>query len=269
MKRSYLAFVLALILLAGCSEPRIDASTDESLRVSAEKVRDSLPEEKRVEFMSALSVLALKGLDFEGLMSGRANSSVEKFETDYINLIDGKTADEVIAAANRITEERKAEERAQAIREINELEEKRERAKQATSESKKIKVLRSRFYIEEGRIRDEPVIELNVKNDLGVAVSRIFFEGTLASPTRSVPWCKGGFNYSIPGGLEPGEEASWSLTPNRMSDWWDANPPADAVLTVVVIRADGADGKPVFDVDEFGDRDKERLRLLKERHMAN
>ena len=41
-------FILG-ILLSGCSEPTIDATTDESMKISVAKVRQSLPESKKAE----------------------------------------------------------------------------------------------------------------------------------------------------------------------------------------------------------------------------
>ena len=91
---------------------------------------------------------------------------------------------------------------------------------------------------------NQPIIELTVENRTGQAISRAYFEGTLASPNRSVPWHKDTFNYSISGGLEPGEKAAWSLAPNMFSGWGKIEAPADAVFTVTVERLDGADGEP-------------------------
>jgi hypothetical protein len=70
------------------------------------------------------------------------------------------------------------------------------------------------------------------------------------------------FNYQIQGGLEPGESAEWSLAPSMFSDWGKVDAPEDAVLTVVVSRIDGADGKPLFDSTAFSDEDAERLERM-------
>lgn len=80
-----------------------------------------------------------------------------------------------------------------------------------------------------------------------------------------MPWLKDTFNYSIPGGLEPGEEAKWSLAPNMFSDWGRVEMRADMVLTVRVLRLDGADEEVLFDgqVDEY---DEERLKALIEEY---
>ena len=112
----------------------------------------------------------------------------------------------------------------------------------------------------------QPIIELTVKNGTSEAVSRAYFEGTLASPKRSVPWHKDTFNYGISGGLEPGEEASWSLAPNMFSDWGKIDAPKDAVFTVTVEQLDGPDGEPIYSTRAFSEHDQERLDELKKEY---
>ena len=112
----------------------------------------------------------------------------------------------------------------------------------------------------------QPIIELTVKNGTEQAVSRAYFEGTIASPDRSVPWHKDTFNYSISGGLEPGEEATWNLAPNMFSDWGKVDAPAEAIFTVTVEQLDGADGEPIYSTRELSERDLERLNELKKKY---
>jgi len=92
----------------------------------------------------------------------------------------------------------------------------------------------------------EVILDLKVKNGTSSPVSRAYFHGVLQSPGRSVPWVEDDFNYQIPGGLEPGEEARWKLNPNMFSDWGTVEAPPEAVLTVTVIRLDGADGEELL-----------------------
>ncbi|WP_207678890.1 DUF6694 family lipoprotein [Desulfonema magnum] len=50
MKDAIFFIGLTALLLIGCSEAKIDTSTDESMKASIEKVRKSLPEDKRGTF---------------------------------------------------------------------------------------------------------------------------------------------------------------------------------------------------------------------------
>jgi hypothetical protein len=194
-------------------------------------------------------------------------AGVGNLEGKVRQLLNGKTGEQVIAEAQRMQTERKERERQQALEEIRELETKRTQSESALEQLKKFQVVRSRFYMHDQEfLGKQPIIELTVKNGIGQAVSRAYFEGTLASPNRSVPWHKDTFNYSISGGLEPGEEATWSLAPNMFSNWGKVDAPADAVFTVTVEQLDGPDGKSIYSTKEFSDYDLKRLNELKKEY---
>jgi hypothetical protein len=116
------------------------------------------------------------------------------------------------------------------------------------------------------------IIELTVKNGAGHPVSRACFRGTLQTPGRTIPWTKGKFEYKIPGGLEPGEQAEWKIVLSYLSllssdantsvNWFETEEQPDAVLHVEAIRLDGADGEP-FLQGGFDDRDQKKLDSLK------
>lgn len=262
----YVLFALVLGIIAGCSKPTIDASTDESMKASSQKVRESLPEARRAEFDEAIQLLAFSQIDMKDLFSEGAVGA-GGIEGKMRSAFDGKTADQVIAEAARIKAERQAREREQALDEIKELEAKRQAATLAREELKKFEVLRSRFYKRERQyMGEQPIIELSIKNGTSSPVSRAYFEGTIASPGRSVPWLQDTFNYSISGGLEPGENAEWSLAPNQFSDWGKVDAPADAIFTVTVEKLDGPDGETLYSTRDFGERESKRLAELKSKY---
>lgn len=93
-------------------------------------------------------------------------------------------------------------------------------------------------------------------------LSRAYFAGSIASPGRSVPWLTGKFDYHIPGGLDPGEEATWNVFPDPLSSWGFVEAPPDAGLTVTVVRLDGSEGKALFSTQEFTAEDVARLESL-------
>lgn len=264
MAKSKFAGFLALgLLLAGCGSPKIDSSSDESFRESVQEVRDSLSDEERREFDDALRVLTMSRVNLAAIASGA--TTADALASDFRTSLSGKTAAELIAEAERVRREREAAEREQAIAEIGELIEKRRSSESARAELARFEVVRSRFFKQAGYIGEEPVIELTVRNGTDVAVSRAYFEGTLASPGRSVPWLKEDFNYGIAGGVEPGETVTWRLAPNRYSEWGRVDAPGDAIFTVVVVKLDGPDGETALSSREFTEADQRRLEQLQER----
>jgi hypothetical protein len=259
---------LGLAFTAGCGKPTIDTSSDEAIRASSQKVRESLPDSKRAEFDKALQILAFSQIDMRDLFAEGAVGA-GALDGKIRGSLDGKTAEEVMAEAAIISAERQARERDQALEEIKELEAKRHAAEHAQRELRKFEVLRSRFYMKEQEFMGEqPIIELSVRNGTGSPVSRAYFEGIIASPDRSVPWHQDTFNHSIPGGIEPGEDATWSLAPNMFSGWGNVDAPADAVFTVTVEGLDGPGGETLYSVRDFGEREMERLAELRSRYGA-
>lgn len=253
-------------LLSGCSEPTVDASTDGTMKSSIAKVRGSLPESKRQEFDEAVQLMAFSQINLKSLFADGADGT-GNLKSKMTAAVHGKTGNQIISEANQIKLERKKKQIEQALQEIKELEEKKLNAVQTREKLKKFEVIRSRFYKKEKKYsREQPIIELSVKNSTQHSISRAYFNGTIASPNRAVPWHVGSFNYSISGGLEPGEKADWNLAPNMFSDWGKVDAPKDAIFTVTVERLDGADGKTIFSTKEFGEKEEQRLTKLKEKY---
>ncbi len=268
MKSRYLMAAIVTVFLAGCGEPKLDGSSEEALKASVENLSAKLDPTKRAEFEEAMQVVAFSQMNLGAILKGE--QSPDSVAHKMFGELDGRTADEVIAKASVIKAERAAREKAQALEEIAELEAKQAAAEAARSELAKFTVERSRFYLRDREYSShkEPIIELSVTNKTLSPISRAYFKGTIASPNRSIPWFTDDFNYSISGGLEPGESADWALAPNMFSEWGKVNAPADAVFTVQVVRVDGPDGKALYDASGLSERQVQRLAKLKEQYQV-
>lgn len=265
MQRLVTMLIATSVLLFGCagSAPKIDASSDETLRTSIAEVRASLPENQRTEFDDAIQVVMLSEIDLMKLFAAGSSGSAI-LEAKAKEAVHGKTGAEIIASAKSLKAESEKKLQEQALQEIAELEARRVAKAAADEELKRFEVLRSRFYVKKDLFIDRKIMELTVRNGTAHPVSRVYFHGTVSSPGRSVPWIQDQFNYSIPGGLEPGEEASWQLEPFLFGS--NVALPADAVFTATAYRLDGADGKPLFDLQVFSKSDEERLAELKAKY---
>lgn len=265
MKRFAASGLLALGLATfiGCAgEPRIDTSSDETMKESISAAKESLSPDERKEFEKVLKMLAFSNVDNLFQLAADPDSLTRNMKDQ----LHGKTAREVMAEAKKVEAERAAKQREQIVSEIAELEEKKEKAELAQEQLKAFAIERSRFYYDDLGFSTEPTIEITVKNGTKHAVASADFHGVLATPGRAVPWVEGDFSYSISGGLEPGESATWKLHPNLFDfGGWSSAPRDrnDMVLTVTTTRIDGPDGKPILEAD-FSDDDQERLDELKE-----
>lgn len=267
MKRTLLVVAVAMVL-TGCGEPKIDGKSESSLQASIAKVAESLPESRRKEFSDSVMVLTMSGVNFGDLLSGKR--SIDALKGDVLVALNGKTASQVIEEASKVRTEREVREKQQALDEVGELLGKKAAANKDKAELAKFVVSKSRFSIREEKYSSQgrPIIEITVANGTSHSISRAYFRGTIASPGRSVPWFSGDFNYDISGGLEPGEKADWTLAPNSFSGWGKVSAPADAVLTVEVVRVDGSDNKALFDSRGFSAKDVSRLEALQKKYSA-
>lgn len=248
MKIAIICFPLSLCLI-GCGNKKIDASVEEETPKSINEVRQSLPEPDRAKFDEALQIVASNH-------DGPVNA--EKIKA----AVHGKTADEILKESQRIRNAKIKENRAVASKEIIEIEKRIHDALEARTELAKFTVEKARFHKEKTQFETFSVIELTVTNGTSKPVSRISFMGSSSSLGRAVPWVKDDFNYSISGGIEPGEKKELRLRPS-FGAWDTANPPIDAILTVSVTRLDGADGLPFLVATDALDADTKRLEALK------
>ncbi|WP_267268509.1 DUF6694 family lipoprotein [Pseudomonas protegens] len=261
--------IVAVALLAGCGEKKIDGATEESFKKSIGAVSESLPAEKRDQFKQDVILLSMKGIDLAGVMSGK--QTPQSVLDTARQEMDGKTAAQIMDQASTVRLEREKREKEQALAEIQELTSKKNSAESAKIQLQAFTVSKSRFYLESQKYisQKKPFIELSVKNGTAQAISRVYFKGTIASPDRSIPWFSDVFNYEIPGGLEPGEKADWVLGPNPFSDWGKVDAPADAIFTVEVYRLDGADKKALYSSEGLSEESQKRLEALQKKYSIN
>jgi uncharacterized protein DUF6694 len=256
-----LVLIAALLMIGACSKPRIDTSSDEKMGASIAKVRSSLPPEKLTQFDEAWVAVAMQGFTVPGIMSTATAANMTAAVKERLN---GKTGDEVIAEAAKIKAKAEAKAKEEAKAEIAKLEKAKTEVDAAKAQMVKFEIIDAKFRQTKDFIgMMQPEITMTVKNGTPYPVSRAYFVGILTSPGRSVPWLRKEFNYSISGGIEPGEQATWNLTPNQFSEWGSVKPDKDAGLKVEVVGLDGPDSKRLFTDAKFDDEDAARLVSLK------
>jgi hypothetical protein len=145
-------------------------------------------------------------------------------------LVNGRTAKEILEIAQG--ERQRAVGLAQAIyREQLEkvksaLDRVQVEAKDFARSEAKAKELLGQIQISAARLRlqksvpqDEPVMAFKIANNSTVAVKRIFVDGTLLTPGRSVPLLHGAFDYELRGALEAGGNRTLSVTSGLFRQW--------------------------------------------------
>ncbi|MBA3981591.1 MAG: hypothetical protein C0462_13425 [Alcanivorax sp.] len=107
MKKLF-ACLLCVALLVGCSDPRLDASSEEAFEQSLEQVVEKMSEEEREAFAEALLIVMLHNITRDDMMAAQMDTPPEEMPSPFAGL-DGMTVDEVHAQARQIRESARGE----------------------------------------------------------------------------------------------------------------------------------------------------------------
>lgn len=260
------ALSLSLLMIAGCSDPKIDTSSMPASVVSVENVRESLPVYKRNDFDKALIIIATATFGGIDILNPQRMNAAEIAELANAQM-HGLTGDEVIQRADEILRERRSREREQAIRTFSRLQEKQAKAASDKEQLARFSIDEARFYISESPYgAPEPVIDLKMTNGTAQALSQLSLRGVVMSPGRETPWVDETFYYIIAGGIEAGETQSLSLAPNRFGPWGNVQIPDSATLTISVEGARGQDDQTLWDSSDLTASEAERLARLRDQY---
>jgi len=264
MRRRLLILALVPTLVA-CGQPRIDGSSLEACDASIPAVARAA--EDSVAFAMAFVGLAMRTAfsDFEAAMSSAFSFDDEAVSVRFqapdsvsvqltlCEMLHGLSASEIVAGADSLgLALARSVEVASAQAKIQPLRDARDAYRAAQDSLLRFEVVSARLEQSRGFIGLETVINLRVRNGTAHPVSRAYLRGRAITPGRSVPWLEEDFNYSIPGGLEPGEDASWRLQPNAFQGSWNSVVvPPDAVFQVEVTGLDGPGGEGLWGRPRF------------------
>lgn len=263
MNRTLLFAMVSALLLAGCSEPRIDTTTKETAERSIQNVRESLPPEKRDEFQTIVGEAAVAGF-MQSALTGVQPSPEALFAPFH-----GMTGEEAIAHAKKVKadqEAKMAEARAASRREeLAELEGQVSKREAQLEAAKLIRVTSFRVNEIERRYgASNYEIAADIHNGTREPLQSVSVRVRLQDPGRSVPWYEGEYTLRPAGGIEPGETVPYQgvfleaiLLHGRIREHGSAQ------IFVNVIDAQKADGARLVTTPELSDFDKQRLAELR------
>jgi hypothetical protein len=260
----------ACVLLLACSgPPRVDNSSATACQESFQRLGESAPDTVAFAqaFMGIASAVAMHSIgEMFGSLSfafddGPSVSPPASDSTDMTlvlcDVLAGLTAVDIVAhqdSLSRSVSVTMEERSARAY--LRELRAARDRAGAVKDSLAEFRVLSAALDQKAGFMGLEATIRLRVRNETAHPVSRAYFAATAQTPGRSVPWLEETFNHSISGGLEPGEERNFRLTPNMFQGKWSSvRVPAGAAFTVEVTRLDGPNGNPLWGGARFSPAD--------------
>ena len=89
---------LAISLLAACGDPKLDTSTDETMKSSIQSITAELSPEDQERFKKAITGIYMLG----ALASMGEDKSTEEIQASINSKLDGKTAAEIFEVADEI-----------------------------------------------------------------------------------------------------------------------------------------------------------------------
>lgn len=266
----FITVLFLAISITGCSEPRIDASSDKALNQSISEVRDSLPPEKQATFDKAIGNAGI-GAALAGLFSKSPDSLSRGYQH-----FNGMTGGEIVAFENAQEEKRKAEEaaaqardEAEKIAELERLEAAQKVRDDALAKLTDIHITNPIVRNRKSGFMRRVEFEATIQNGLDIPVARVMFNYAATTPGRAVPWNTGEGTFIIDGGLEAGETRE--LTTGIAGDFSIGGfilldkalrEHPESVLTVTVVDADSADKKSILP-QELSSWDSARLIQLR------
>lgn len=226
-------------MLAACGE-RVNTSSPQALEASINAMMSEMTPEEQVRFSQSLQAIAFDTADVgdDSLFGGATPNGLVLFGA--ADKLRGKTPEQIVELGYETRIAKLDEELSAGLRAIQAAQSERERY---SSIFDAIRIEGPRFYVNRQYIA-EPVIEFRIVNESDMVLRRGYFQGTLTSEGRTIPWVDEPFNHEFSGGLEPGESRLLKLSPNMFSEWGQGGHMnrRDLQMRIVLVNVEGSDG---------------------------
>lgn len=248
--------ILALSIASCTKQPQLDASTPKALKASAEIVRTSLPEAKRSQFDSALTMIVVATLDPMQTLNLASQGTLPTEAGTVARLkpaIHGLNATDIIELGKQSTE--KVEERLASWKTQYELLQQQSNAAQTVAAraaklrpiSANLRTINTATPI----FGDNQVqVDVTLQNDLQEPVTDVQFDLALMPPSVANPWVVQPFTHKFDAPIAPGATATVSVGPIAVNvpDVYKGPVQLDADIRVNTV---GLQGKPAIKVPKW------------------
>ena len=239
MMRSFnRSIIVAVLACAGCSGGTFDTDSASSFGKSVGEAQNRLPQNERSAFAEGLTVLHSR--------------STHRSQEDAREDVSRNSVEEIVSVGVRSLLEKHHDE-------LQSLQWQLTRLQEQDAKASAFKVSKALLEFGSGTFgRADRMVSLRVHNGLQASVSRVFVKVKAESSGRAVPWIRDVFNFSIAGGIEPGEKYEGSFRMNMFSGW--SSVPSDRddiVLSVEAYKVLDHEGETIFDIppgEEYQER---------------
>lgn len=122
------------------------------------------------------------------------------------------------------------------------------KAESDAAELAKVVVVDAKWFKRASSRSSAKRVDITVRNDLPVRITRVDFAGTLTTPDREQPWVDEELSYTVRGKMDPGDQETFTFV-SRLPVKWRINAPDDAQINVKVIRMAGPGGEVMYNLD--------------------
>jgi len=123
------------------------------------------------------------------------------------------------------------------------------KAEADAAEIAKVPILDAKWMKRASKRSSATRVDITIRNDLPVRITRLDFHGTLTSPDRTEPWIDDELSHTVRGKMDPGYEDTFTIV-SRLPPKWRVNAPEDSVLELKIIRlAGGPTGEVLYNLD--------------------
>jgi hypothetical protein len=251
----FVAVALLTLLLAACSEPRIDATSEATLDASIAKVRETLAVDERNQFDT---LVAQTRADDAADESPTTSATPSRAFASINNMTGAQAIDALRKLAEqraelRATAEdaRRAEQAARETKELAALSAKSKTNAASLERLRSIEVTDLRPEIRRAGMRRSYGITANIRNTLDAPLASIGFDYSVRHPVSGAMLGTGSGEFVIKDALKPGEsrtlEASSAEGGEAFAEAVKAmDEHRKAVLAVTITGATRADGTSVL-----------------------
>lgn len=256
---------LAVMMLAGCNEPEIDTTTEETMKSSIQEVRNSLDDADKPRFDKAIEVVALSNISIPELLQAKEKEDDQFIQNKFKETLNGKSGEEVIKLATEIENKKQAEQRVAAQSELKALEEKQAHRELATEKLRTFEFKSSRIEYGKEVNGDAPAtLIITMINPEKTSISGVHYAIERYIDGKAYPETVKTFYYEFPEAIAAGQKGEVVLSLGNKSAWAKDEHMEPSSFFAWLFRADGVDKKPVYDVSSFNENDKARLMELKQ-----
>ena len=264
-----------LIVLFGCSEPKIEGDTTKKVFQSYLEVKKSLPEKERGEFRKDLNTVLMPdagsleniGEILGGMASAEGSTLKEKGAhaiiktSDRVDVIRGKTAGDIRKMADSIEVENLNQRISEIQTTVEDLRENKRKAKRSENQLAKLDVT-ARLFEDDNRFIDSNNITFRIQNNVEKSIRVVKVSCKYQNPSEEVVYGDDEYRLELNETISTGEDYFFQGRLNITDELYNQTIYSGASLNCEPVAVWGPSSADAIYDASFGEDEKEELKEL-------